>query len=122
MSFRTPLAAHHVALTGDGSAMLLVEERTPAVVESTSPTMRLWTSRFGPTVLPFVSQDIVPGGGPVLAVDSRGHHWIAWMEARRGPVTSGRVLMLQDVGPGGTDVQAPEEVPSCSTADPGSRR
>lgn len=111
VSFRTPLVARQVSLARDGSAVLLVEEDTPGMVRASSPKVRLWSARFGSTVIPFASRPFAAGGEPVLAIDNRGHHWLAWLEERQGPGASGRAFMIQDVGPGGRDVREPREVP-----------
>lgn len=111
VSFRTPVSARHATLTGEGSAVLLVEEDLPGVIRGRSPGVRLWSARHGITTIPFVSERLPTGGSPVLAVDGRGSHWIAWIEERGGAGSTGHAFMLQEIGPGGTEVRERREVP-----------
>lgn len=111
VSFRTPVSARHATLSDEGSAILLVEENLPGVVQGPSPGVRLWSARHGSTTLPFVSERLPTGGAPVLALDGRGGHWIAWLEERGEAEPRGYAFMLQEVGPGGTAVREPREVP-----------
>jgi hypothetical protein len=110
-SFRTPVLARHATLSGEGSAVLLVEENFPGAIRGPSPKVRLWSAPHGVTTLPFVPEPLPTGGSPVLALDGRGSHWIAWIEERGHAESRGHVFMLQDVGPGGTAVRERREVP-----------
>ena len=109
---QTPTTARHVAMTADGSAVLLVGAEMLGSARTESPTVRLWTARHGSVGIPFDSRRLASAAtAPVLAVDNRGRHWIAWIEGRSVPGAMEAVVMIQDVGPGGTDVRAPREVP-----------
>lgn len=107
LGFALLAPAEHVTVDRAGPAVLIVEPGVVGSVQDSIRSVSLWTPDHGLVQVPFTHESRLQSVIPVLGVDRRGHHWLAWTDQEQGATESPLRFRMRDVGPGGTDPRDP---------------